>query len=245
MHEREHDSRIGGACMRCHVETRPALYKCFMCFQLPPLCEQCVKDAHKHAPFHDIQVWRNNCFSRITLASIGFVVNLGHDGDPCPHGAAKSTSKYTVLHEGGIHEVQALRCFCPVREEKGRDAMTLWRSDLFPATFLRPQTAMTSGVLRGFHLLTLTTKVTASGFCTYLRRRTSYWSKDDSKDRAREFFMAFRMFCFLLQLKRHAQSPPSLDGELRAGSLAIFCAACPQPGINMTPGWESRPREKQ
>ena len=30
--------------------------------------------------------------------------------------------------------------------------------------------------------------------------------------------------------------------ELQPGSLAIFCPACPQPGINLPQGWEADPK---
>jgi hypothetical protein len=29
--------------------------------------------------------------------------------------------------------------------------------------------------------------------------------------------------------------------ELQPGDLAIFCPACPQPGINLPQGWEKDP----
>jgi hypothetical protein len=31
--------------------------------------------------------------------------------------------------------------------------------------------------------------------------------------------------------------------ELQPGDLAIFCPACPQPGINLPQGWEKDPEE--
>ncbi|KZV99664.1 hypothetical protein EXIGLDRAFT_605378 [Exidia glandulosa HHB12029] len=191
----------------------------FDCFQLRPLCPACIVDAHVHSPFHVIHHWNNGFFSRKTLSQLGLVINIGHYGDACPNAATRAPLNVTVVHERGIH--------------------SLWRSDLFLASFLEPKTVITRGALRSFHLLMLTTKVTASGFCTFLQRLTDYWNKESSKDRSREFINAFRQFCYLRNLKRHAQRPPSPGTELGAGSLAIYCPACPQPDINMSPGWET------
>ncbi|EJD34833.1 hypothetical protein AURDEDRAFT_75829 [Auricularia subglabra TFB-10046 SS5] len=113
--------------------------------------------------------------------------------------------------------------------------------ELFPGSFIRPQTAFTAGALRDFHLLTLTTKLTSSAYTTFLRRKTDYWSKETTKDRAREFFTAFRMYSFLAKVKETGVDIPRHRQEFPAGSMATFCAACPQPGINMSPDWKTRP----
>ena len=59
-------------------------------------------------------------------------------------------------------------------------------------------------------------------------------NKDDSSDRYREFLMAHRQFSFLRQLRWAHQRA---DEDLKEGSLAIECPACPQPLMNMDPNW--------
>lgn len=181
MLEREYDARLGSQCRRCGAAGANAGFKCFECFQLPPLCGECMKSAHTHAPFHEIHSWRNGFFTRVPLSALGFVIHIGHDGEPCPRLSQRNPISVTVVHGGGIHEVKMARCSCGDHSTRGYDAMSLWRSGLFPASFVQPKTVMTSGVLRDFHLLTLTTKVTSTGYTSFLRRRTDYWSKESSK----------------------------------------------------------------
>ncbi|EJD37385.1 hypothetical protein AURDEDRAFT_40838, partial [Auricularia subglabra TFB-10046 SS5] len=176
----------GTTCSRCGGAE--SAYKCFECLQAPPLCKSCIKDAHNHAPFHEIHEWT------------------------------------------GSH----LR--------KGALAMSLWRAGLFPATFKKPQTAISAEALSNFHVLTLSAKTNATAFCTYLRRKTDYWSRDAVKDRSREFFMSFRMYCFLNNLMRNGLEVPSPGHVLEPGSMAVFCPACPQPEMNLDPKWKERDR---
>jgi hypothetical protein len=50
----------------------------------------------------------------------------------------------------------------------------------------------------------------------------------------------------LKQLKRGSRGHE--DGGIqgtKAGELALLCPACPQPGINLPPGWELAPEERR
>lgn len=53
--------------------------------------------------------------------------------------------------------------------------------------------------------------------------------------------MAHRELTFLEYLKEF-----NLDvcDEYDPGAMAIFCPACPQPGVNMDPNWKDTPPEK-
>ena len=53
----------------------------------------------------------------------------------------------------------------------------------------------------------------------------------------REFRIAVRTYNFV-RACRHAGVDPG--AELAAGCLAVLCPACPQPNLNMRPGWEKR-----
>lgn len=64
----------------------------------------------------------------------------------------------------------------------------------------------------------------------------------DSQDKYKVFLTAARMFFFLLLCIQKGQEP---SGELPYASLATMCPSCPQPGINMDPGWESRPEKER
>ncbi|EJD33003.1 hypothetical protein AURDEDRAFT_77292 [Auricularia subglabra TFB-10046 SS5] len=249
MYEREYDSRFGSVCPRCD-KSDPSVdhtvrYKCFECFQAPPLCKPCILDAHKHAPFHDVHEWTGSYLRKVSLSSVGLVICLGHDEEKCPS-AGDARMKMTIVHGGGIREMEIVQCTCGDSQAKGSLALRLWRSGLFPATFIRPGTVISAGALSDFHLLTQTAKVNATAFCTFLRRKTDYWAQDTVKNRAREFFMSFRMYCYLNNLKSNGfDAPRPASGvdpgyELSPGSMAVLCPACPQPSINMSPNWRER-----
>ena len=61
------------------------------------------------------------------------------------------------------------------------------------------------------------------------------------KDRYRELLMSYRQFSYIQAVRRFGQT---IRDKLPPGSLAVRCPACPQPGINMDPNWESRPPEE-
>lgn len=52
---------------------------------------------------------------------------------------------------------------------------------------------------------------------------------------------ASREFTYIQALKRFGLNVAS---KLEARSLAVFCPACPQPEINMDPGWRDRRRSE-
>lgn len=55
------------------------------------------------------------------------------------------------------------------------------------------------------------------------------------QERYREFMATYRQWTYLRALKRNAQA---VSATLPPGVLAVFCPACPQPTINMSPGWK-------
>ena len=57
------------------------------------------------------------------------------------------------------------------------------------------------------------------------------------QDRIREFRIAVRTFCFVRACRRAGEPP---GANLKTGSLAVLCPACPQPGRNMRERWEQR-----
>lgn len=62
------------------------------------------------------------------------------------------------------------------------------------------------------------------------------------QDRYHEFSEAMREFNFVTLCQRHNEAPAA---DLSPGCLATRCPACPQPDINMDPGWEDRPEDEQ
>lgn len=60
------------------------------------------------------------------------------------------------------------------------------------------------------------------------------------QERYREFMAVFCQWTFLRALKRCGLSVSPI---LPPGALTIFCLACPQPTINMSPGWKDVPED--
>lgn len=174
---RETDPNLGKPCYEC--KGVDATYRCTECFNCPLLCQACIASVHKWNPLHRIQHWTGTFFERTTLYDIGHVCFLGHHGRPCPTAeSTKSSGKrtlLTVVHTTGLHTMNVAYCTCPTDSAGSPEnyAHQLWRSGLWPATFVRPQTVFTCHVLRQFHHLTLQSKLTAHDFYATLRRMTN------------------------------------------------------------------------
>ncbi|KAI0081939.1 hypothetical protein K474DRAFT_1694643 [Panus rudis PR-1116 ss-1] len=250
------DPDVGKPCTKgTHADSPPtstaiALYRCLYCINPPILCKECMVESHRWNPFHYIQFWNGDCFERTTLWDLGFVLPLGHRGQDCPNsilnadGRPSSTSKLTVVHTTGIQDIEVLYCNCPSSAsnlDPEERPTQLWKANLWPATYQCTQTAFSVHSLRFFEQLTLQAKTSAHDYFGVLRRLTNNAFFRDVHDRYREFMTGSRQFSFLHSLKR---AGVRVVEKLAPGRLAVPCPTCPQPGINMDPGWEDRPREE-
>lgn len=157
---------IGG---RCSCDSEPALFKCEECFQPRMLCKACIISTHVQQPFHHIGEWSGTHFKRISLSSIGAVIRLGHHGEKCRNRLPGSGRDTVIVHTNGIHRVCIEYCRC----EDVPEAIQLPRSQLFPATMERPETAFTFAVLNDFHIHSLTSKKLALDYVDALQKHTS------------------------------------------------------------------------
>ncbi|KAH9011246.1 hypothetical protein EDB84DRAFT_1445273, partial [Lactarius hengduanensis] len=119
----------------------------------------------------------------------------------------------TVIDRSGIHEIGVSWCCCPEAPERDMQLMT---AGLFPATFHNPKTAFTFRVLEDFHLDNLECKTTPSQFFSRLWRLTN----DEFPNTVPQFGFGY-----------------GEDEEQKPGSMAIFCALCAQPEINLPEDW--------
>ncbi|KIO09322.1 hypothetical protein M404DRAFT_84997, partial [Pisolithus tinctorius Marx 270] len=111
--------------------------------------------------------------------------------------------------------------------------LQLLRAKLFPATFEKPSTAFTFAVLDDFVRDNLECGTSGMNYYSKLRRVTSGVFPHLVPDRYRELLRVARQWRLLKLLKwngflRCEQAP-------KKGELGLFCAACPQPGINVNP----------
>ncbi|TFY52794.1 hypothetical protein EVJ58_g9813 [Rhodofomes roseus] len=237
---RETDAHLGKPCYKCMSPAAP--FRCTDCFNGPMLCQSCMVQQHAFSPLHRVQHWNGTYLKRKQLSDLGLVFSVDHHGRSCPSSSSARTSNLTVVHTTGIQTVTVQYCECRRTAERPPERpVQLCQAGLWPASFSRPQTALTIHVLGFFTQLTYQAKTSAHDFYGTLRRLTSNAFFEDVKDRYREFMTAHRQFNYLQTLKRFATDAKR---KLDPGSLALRCPACPHPHINMDPTWKERPKEE-
>ncbi|KAA1479985.1 hypothetical protein DENSPDRAFT_789779, partial [Dentipellis sp. KUC8613] len=223
-------------CPTCNMH--PAELSCTDCTFAKLECASCICEQHAREPLHRIQRWNGTHFVRCNLASLGLIVQLGHDGVDC---ASPSTTvqALTLIDITGIHKINIRFCECV---PSPRTYVQLLRARWWPATFERPQTAVTIRTLRLFHALTVQAKVNAYDFHNALIRMTDGSSTQLPKGRYHEFSRVFRFYRHLQMVKRGGRGHNEAGiNATSLGELAIECLRCPQPGRNLPANWESAP----
>src|SRR6202041_2952884 len=76
----------------CSCGVKENLIQCLDCFSTDIFCRACCLESHKFLPFHRINRWNGRFFTRSSLHAQGFIMHLGHNGNPCPRNT-------TVAHE--------------------------------------------------------------------------------------------------------------------------------------------------
>ncbi|KAI6040555.1 hypothetical protein EDC04DRAFT_2534706, partial [Pisolithus marmoratus] len=59
-------------------------FRCTECAHRPVLCSTCCIEVHQLNPFHKIERWAGTFFEDYSLRLAGFIMHLGHGGEPCP-----------------------------------------------------------------------------------------------------------------------------------------------------------------
>ncbi|KAF8264124.1 hypothetical protein EI94DRAFT_1772762 [Lactarius quietus] len=128
----------------------------------------------------------------------------------------------TVIDRSSVHEIGINWCHCP---GAAKHNLQLMMAGLFLATFRKPKTAFTFRVLEDFHLVNLECKTTPSQFFSCLRRLTNDEFPNTVLDQYQE-----------LLRKKFGFGYSGNEGQ-KPGSMAVFCALCVQPGINLPENW--------
>ena len=138
-----------------------------------------------------------------------------------------------IIHNNGIHQMPVVSCQCADQEEEDLAYIDL---GYFPASFTKIRTTFTFGVLRAFRLANLECKSTAYQYYQMLRRLTCPAFPESTTNWYREFRRVYRLFRNLSLLRRFGFAHRNdLPGK---ADLALFCAACPQPGVNLSSEWK-------
>ncbi|KAI9056575.1 hypothetical protein FKP32DRAFT_1616036 [Trametes sanguinea] len=229
-------------CGECHSSLPDErLIRCTTCSPGPLRCAQCVVNSHVNTPFHRVQRWTGHSFESATLKELGQVIQLGHrhDGRPCSN-PLPVRSDFHVLHIDGRHNVALAFCGCDNASRAGDHVQQLLRFDLYPATECEPNTVFTMALLEHYHIQSLQGKISMYDYYTTLERMTDNTGTTKMRDRYKAFMRVVAQFRHLKMLQRggRAHDPSGVEGT-KPGELAVRCPACPHPGINLPPNWES------
>ncbi|KAF8274718.1 hypothetical protein EI94DRAFT_1768561 [Lactarius quietus] len=140
----------------------------------------------------------------------------------------------SVIDRSGIHEIGVSWCCCPGAVEHD---LQLMMAGLFPATFRKPKTAFTFRVLEDFHLDNLECKTTPSQLLSHLRRLTNDEFPNTVPDGYWELLLRVCQQWRVLISQKKFGFGYSGNEEQKPGLMAVFCALCTQPGINLPENW--------
>ncbi|KAI6167873.1 hypothetical protein EDD17DRAFT_1467315, partial [Pisolithus thermaeus] len=247
----------------CKICGKDGVYRCPDCMHQPLLCTDCCHSMHAAHPLHRVQQWTGDFFEDSALHMTGLQLHLGHDGAPCPSTSASVQatvgtpsqlagfdedewedidyiplhlrppvgSKYlTVIDVTGVHFVLSWPCQCVNAESYHKQ---LLHAKLYPSTFDKPSTVFTFLVLDDFLRDNVECGTSGMNYYSKLRRVTSSVFPHLVPDRYRELLRVARQWRLLKLLKWSGYQGNS--NHSTKGDLALFCAACPQPGINLSP----------
>ena len=149
---------------------------------------------------------------------------------------ALNNSYIRVVHTNGIHHLAIVPCQC---RGEHHIILDLVASNLVPTSFTKIRTLFTVQVLDHFRLCNLELKASAYQFYQLIWRVTLLMRPAEVVNIYHELRRMSRLWHWMKRLKwagyGHNQKNP-LNPEL--GSLANFCPACPQVGINIPDNWK-------
>jgi hypothetical protein len=153
---------------------------------------------------------------------------------------AHDTTLRRVVHTNGIHYIKLWTCDCKGPSDMIGDLVAF---DLMPASFTDPKTFFTSQLLDFSRLCNLELKCSSYQFHQLLRRMTCPLSPATVKNLYHEFRRMCRLWRWLKKLR---WAGFLFDGNITqpaAAAFGLFCASCPQPGINLPPDWADKPNQ--
>ena len=140
-----------------------------------------------------------------------------------------------IVHTNGLHHLAMVSCQC----QGGAKFLPhdLIASRLVPASFQNIKTLFLAQLLDFFHLCNLELKASAYSFYHLLWYLTMLMAPAEV---ANEFCQIMCLWRWMKKLKwaGYGHNGKSTQ-DIKAGELAIFCIACPLPGINLPPDWKN------
>ncbi|KAI6097097.1 hypothetical protein F5141DRAFT_1205735 [Pisolithus sp. B1] len=214
----------------------------------------CAVKVHRNLPFHKVQRWNGAHYQPTSLMDLGFLWHIGHGEDPCPcnwsdpdpeesgyvtgdgpsNHRKSSQFQMTIVHTEGIFSHEVWVCKCPGSDPNDWH-LDLLHQRLFPASISKPKTAFTFDVLDHFLIDALECKTSAMSFYQKLKRFTN--NAFPERDRYRELMRVSQLWRDLKHRKWFGFGHDA-GKDPGDGGLALFCPACPQPGLNLPADWK-------
>ena len=145
----------------------------------------------------------------------------------------------TVVHTNGFHSLPVVWCCCPDHSDD-RD-LQLLELHLYPASYERIKTVFTFRCLDDHRFESLECKSSHYQYHNKLRRWTCSIFPDAAPNRYVELCRVGRQWRNL-KYRKWFWMLTNLNGK--RGEMALFCAACPQDGINLEPDWKAEQASK-
>ncbi|KAG1897763.1 uncharacterized protein F5891DRAFT_1129849 [Suillus fuscotomentosus] len=226
-----------GKCKDCGREE--GFICCLSCSGEHSWCSSCAVKAHQHNPFHNLQLWNGKFYESNTLwdhSNLGAMEDVfAHMEGDTIYETQLGLSNLVIVHSTGVYSHCVSWCQCP-EAEKDRH-LHLLKAKLFPASITRPQSAFTFDVLDNFLIDALECKTSAMSFYQKLRCFTNNAFPHTIPDHYRELMRVSRIWRDLVNRIRFGFAHES-DRSPGPGDLALYCPACPQPGINLPFSWK-------
>ena len=197
--------------------------------------EHADEDIHGFEPYlpHPDSMQRNQ---RVEQTDAELETGNAEPSTRVPTADALNNSYIRVVHTNGIHHLAMVTCHC---QGEHRIPLELVASRLLPTSFTKIRTLFTVQVLDHFRLCNLELKASAYQFYQLIRRVTLPMRPAEVVNLYHELRRMSRLWRWMKRLKwigyGHNQKDP-LNPD--PGSLANFCPACPQVGINIPENWK-------
>ncbi|KAJ7179972.1 hypothetical protein C8R43DRAFT_1117316 [Mycena crocata] len=232
-------------CRGCKDPLSSGTYRCKDCFGDELVCGGCCVKRHATNPLHRIERWNGRMFQASSLFELGLRIQIGHQvGETCSTPAALSP-KFIILHTNGFHRVAVDACDCEHAALASPPEIQLLHAGWYPATDDNPKTCATFTVLDEFLMSTSQAKTTMYDFYAMLEKLTDNTGVKQT-NRYHSWLRMCREWQHLLMLKR-AGIFLTLEGfkGTKAGQLAVLCACCLHPGVNIPDNWDKASPEER
>ncbi|KDQ26060.1 hypothetical protein PLEOSDRAFT_169869 [Pleurotus ostreatus PC15] len=190
------------------------------------------------------------CGKAPDIPDLGLSIQLGHPLDLECVNPEPGHKSFTVIHNNGVHMVNVQFCNC---EQRVSHRIQILRANWWPASVHYPRTCATVEVLKTYHVLTLSGKISCWEYYQSLERMTDNCginipnaSFKSILTRYKSFFLMVRQFRTERMFKHGGRgSIEGLMADTGEGQLALKCPACPEPGVNLPEGWQAAISEKR